>query len=88
MKRILIGLLVVSGLVGCCWSETHYTRKDCIVVSIVDTIVTVEDKCGYVWTVEGNNEKLQEGETVNLKMSTNGTTEDITDDIILKIKRL
>lgn len=88
MKKILIGLVIISGLMVCNWIETHYTRKNCTVVSVTDTTVTVEDKSGYLWSVEGNVDNLQEGEKVNLKMYTNGTTENITDDIILKIKRL
>lgn len=88
MKKILIGLVIVSGLVACDWAETHYTRKNCTVVSVTGTTVIVEDKCGYLWSAEGNADNLQEGEKVNLKMYTNGTTENITDDIILKIKRL
>lgn len=84
MKKIIIPLLFISLFSGANYIEQHYTRKNCKVIDIENNIVTVEDAVGYTWTFE--DEGYVKGDVVNLKMFTNGT-ENINDDIILKVER-
>lgn len=87
MRKVsLLGLLLllVNVMCICSFVETHYTRKECKVVECNKELVTVVDKCGFLWDFKAEDLKL--GDTVTLKMHTNYTTEDIFDDIILDYK--
>lgn len=80
---VVVVFFLLFGIVG--HYETHYTRKDCVVVSAQHGIVTVEDKCGYLWeyTAEGRVPAI--GTHVSLRMHTNHTDSIIRDDYILEV---
>lgn len=80
---VVVVFFLLFGIVG--YYETHYTRKDCVVVSAQHGIVTVEDKCGYLWeyTAEGRVPTI--GTCVDLRMHTNHTDGIVRDDYILEV---
>jgi hypothetical protein len=80
---VVVVFFLLFGIVG--HYETHYTRKDCVVVSAHRGVVTVEDKCGYLWeyTAEGSVPAI--GTHVNLRMHTNHTESIVYDDYILEV---
>lgn len=85
MKQMICALFAVMcffiavGAVG--YIENHYTRKDCVVVSVCGDSVRAKDKCGFVWSFEGSGYRV--GEEVNLKMHTNYTSGDVSDDYVV-----
>ena len=89
MKKMMTVVLVVAFVGLFCfasWFETHYTRQDCVVVSYVEDVVTVEDTCGYTWDFIGDGYEV--GDVVDLKMYTNHTDSTIYDDVIEDVKRV
>ena len=87
MKRVLTVVMVVVMVGLFCfasWYETHYTRQDCTVVEYTEDLVTVVDKCGYLWDFRA--EGLEIGDVVDLKMYTNHTDNTIFDDEITDYK--
>lgn len=89
MKDLVTMLMLVAvftGMLGACgYIETHYTREDCVVTSVDDNVVEVEDQCGYVWCYEVEDEAPSVGTHVDLKMHTNNTDNNIYDDMILDV---
>ena len=77
---MFFALLGVAGYV-----EHHYTRTDCVVVSVEEQLVTVEDRCGYVWCYEVEEEAPRVGDVVDLKMFTNTTDGYIYDDEVVGV---
>ena len=63
---------------------SDYTRRDCVVTSIVGNTVYVVDAGGRQWSFEGKGYKV--GEKVDLKMDDNGTPDTIADDTIKAVK--
>lgn len=88
MKKILVVGLLVAGFVGCNWYEAHYTREECTVVSTDNGGIMFKDECGNKWFIEGESRGFKTGDKADLKMHTNFTTNDIKDDVILKVVRL
>ena len=87
-ERIMAVLMVVmlfAMLCVCSYVEHHYTRKDCVVVSVEEQLVTVEDRCGYVWSYEIDSEAPRVGDVVDLKMYTNITDNTIYDDEVVGV---
>lgn len=76
---ILLLLFALSSYI-----DTHYNRE-ATVTTIEDNVVVFTDTVGYTWEAT-DVENIVEGQTVVLKMHTNHTTNNISDDIILKIK--
>ena len=89
MKKVLLvatGILTVGiAIIGIGHLETRYTRKDCFVLEKQNNLITVLDKSGHYWNYYSDEQTFELGDKVDLKMHTNGTTEDITDDLILKV---
>ena len=80
---ITIALVVITiavGIVG--HNDTHYNREG-IVTSIEDNVITITDTTGNTWEIEDTNIAI--GTNVTLKMHTQGTTNNITDDTIIKV---
>lgn len=75
----VLSLLLLSSYI-----ESHYKRQ-AIVDTIENNVVTFIDSCGYTWTAI-NVDNITEGQTVTLKMYTNNTNSIITDDEIVKIE--
>ena len=74
-------LILVIGRVG--YHEMHYHRE-AIVISIDSNIVTVKDKCNYLWDFVGDG--YAKGDKVKMLMHTNGTNGMIEDDTIIDVK--
>lgn len=87
MKSLCIIMILVIGfvLIGC--SMDYYTRYDCVVYSIEDNIITVEDNGGQLWSfIAEDNHNYKQFDRVNLKMHNNYTEDNIKDDVILEVK--
>lgn len=95
-KRVtdtMIGILVVVIMVGmmcaCSYVESHYTRKDCVVVEVEQRLVTVVDKTGNEWCYYMDSEDYTDvpsvGTVVDLHMYTNNTDSYIYDDEIVRV---
>ena len=87
MKKTLIILLILTfvGIIG--HTESVYYRKDCEIIDISGTVVTVEDKCGFIWSFYAErNENYTIGDCVTLKMFDNHTSGNVFDDEIIKVK--
>ena len=80
---IILTFLAIVG--GCGYYESHYTRKDCVVVSVEEQVVYVEDKGGHLWSYEVEGEAPCVGSTVDLHMYTNNTDSYIYDDEVVKV---
>ena len=81
MKLALVTALIVFGI----YMSNVYTRN-AKVDSIEGNIVTFVDTTDNEWTWKmSDNESYEEGQEVKLVMSTLDT-DDMTDDVILKIK--
>lgn len=86
MKKIIICGLLVAGFVSVAHIEHNYTRKDCEVVKVENGVVRFEDKCGYVWDWEiEENEYFEIGDKVDLKMYDSCSSSYIDDDEIKRI---
>lgn len=77
-----VAIFLLIGFAG--HVEHNYTRKDCEVVKVSGGVVTVEDKCGYLWEFEGTGYDV--GVHLDVKMHTNFTHGTIADDYITGIK--
>ena len=85
VKGILVVVAIVVGLGMCHWTETHYTRKDCEIVKVDNSIITIEDKMGYLWEYETDTNTYTVGDKVSLRMHTNNTASTIYDDEIVEV---
>ena len=86
MKKLVLGLMALVLFAGACHFEHNYTRHDCEVVQICDGIATFEDKCGFYWDWEiEENEYFEVGDLVDLKMYDKYTSAYVGDDVITKI---
>ena len=86
IKAVTIVVVFMLILSVCGYIEHHYTREDCIVVAVVEDVVTVEDRQGYLWeyTVEGSVPEV--GSTVDLVMYTSLIDSYIYDDEIVDVR--
>lgn len=95
-KRVtdaIVGMLIVVVMIGmmcaCSYVESHYTRKDCVVVEVEQRLVTVEDKAGHQWCYYMDSEGYADvpcvGTVVDLHMFTNLTDGYIYDDEIVRV---
>jgi hypothetical protein len=85
LMEIIVFLIItiVIGLAG--HIETHYTRKDCVVVEVEQGLMTVLDTTGNEWCYYMDSDALSTGTKVDLKMFTNYTDNAIEDDEIVKV---
>ena len=82
----LLLFIIAPGIIGN--YENHYTRKDCTVIEITDTYVTVVDEFGDEWSwyiEEKENLSLDFGDKVDLKIF-NSFTDTWQDDKVVKVK--
>ena len=90
VKGVAAALLVLCMLCACSYVETHYTRKDCVVVEIEQRLVTVVDKAGNEWCYYMDSEDYTDvpcvGTVVDLLMYTAHTDGYIYDDEILEVR--
>lgn len=82
-KAVLVVIAFILVVAFYNYTNTHYS-KECEVTYKGDNLVVVTDNEGYEWefTVEDEN-PLQVGNKIKLKMHTNYTSDNIFDDIIL-----
>lgn len=90
---VVVGMLIVVVMIGmmcaCSYVESHYTRKDCVVVEVEQRLVTVEDQAGHQWCYYMDSEDYVDvpcvGTVVDLHMFTNLTDGYIYDDEIVRV---
>lgn len=82
MKKIMAVLIVMIALIFSMKVSNTYTRE-ARVDKIENNVVTFIDATGNLW--EAYDEGYEIGQEVKLIMS-NFNTDDITDDVIIKIK--
>lgn len=83
MRTFITGALIICLLVVGGYCDSHYTRKDCVVVQHCDDIVTIEDTQGWTWDFKDSDLKV--GDIVDVKMHTNRTNDTIEDDVIIDV---
>lgn len=81
--RVLVLASIVLILLTTSFISTTYTRE-AIVERVTTECVVLRDTCGNLW--EYDTVDVVEGQRVKLIMNTNLTDNDVTDDIITKIK--
>lgn len=87
-KGTLVAIVLIGSLAICSYVETHYTRKDCVVIQKSSVGVTVEDGSGHLWSYEiKESEPLKIGDVVDLSMDT-CCTDSIYDDVVLSYKKV
>ena len=86
MKKMIIAMLIIIGLMSIGNSMNYYTRHDCVVYSIDGNIITVEDNSGRLWEfIAEDNHSYDKFDTVDLKMYNNNTDNTIEDDKIIGV---
>jgi hypothetical protein len=90
MKGVAAVLLVLCMLCACSYVETHYTRKDCVVVEVEQRLVTIVDKTGNEWCYYMDSEDYTDvpsvGTVVDVYMHTAHTDSYIYDDEIVDVR--
>ena len=85
MKRVVIVVVLLCMLCACGYVETHYTRKDCVVVETQGQLVYVVDTVGYEWCYEVEGDVPAVGTVVDVRMYNNHTDTYIYDDEIVSV---
>ena len=83
IKKVAICIMIICSFMAHSYLESHYIRKDCVIIQTYDNYVIAEDRKGYNWTfaIITDND-VQVGNIVDLKMFTNFTDNSIHDDIV------
>ena len=88
-KGVVVAVLLLCMWVGACYVECHYTRKDCVVTSVEQRLVTVVDKTGNEWCYYMDSEDYTDvpcvGTVVDMLMYTAHTDGYIYDDEIVRV---
>jgi predicted amino acid racemase len=87
LETVLIGLVIFIGCGVIGYSQTNYTRKDCIVIEVDCIEVTAKDKSGHIWTFLTDCGDYSVGDVVTLEMYNNHTDGNITDDIVKGVSK-
>ena len=66
--------------------ETHYTKKDCVIVEVTKEYVVAKDTHGDEWSWYIDGTDLTVGDVVDLKIYNGHTDRDWTDDEVIKVK--
>ena len=80
IKTITFMILMLALFYCACWCECHYT-KDCVVVSVDNDVVTVEDAQGYLWEFVGDDYKITDVVRVTF-YTRHSDTEPLDDEIV------
>ena len=84
--RIVMALVVLVMVLAIGnYYENHYTRE-VRVVEIDCLEITVADNYGHEWVYLGDD--VEVGDSVELKMFSNNTVDDVEDDVVLNAKRI
>lgn len=82
-KMVLVVVTFVLLLAFCSYIESHYSRKAEVTYRNGNTVIAT-DNVGYKWEFTIDDEDtLQVGNKIKLKMYTNYTDSDIFDDVVL-----
>jgi len=87
MKNIIKGIITiliittVFAIGG--YYDAHYSKKDCIILSVAKNKIAIQDPQGHIWHYETSG--FSKGERVTMKMHSNYTDGYIKDDIILAV---
>jgi len=88
LKNLGIGILAILVLLIILFAEyavTAYYTRTATVISISGSYVTCKDAGDRVWEFCDTGRVYTQYETVKLRMRTNGTEYDVTDDDIVKV---
>lgn len=86
MKKLCIIMIMIICMATIGYSTNYYTRYDCVVYSIEDNIITVEDNNGQLWNfIAEDNHIYKKFDKVDLKMYNNGTEDNIQDDKVIGV---
>ena len=83
MNKLLLGLALIGAIMFGGYYENNYTRHECKVIEASGEGCIIEDRCGFTWYWEENGFNV--GDTVEMKLNTNGTASYIEDDIIKSV---
>ena len=86
VKSVVVVIVVLCMLCACSYVETHYTRKDCVVVETQGQLVYVVDTVGYEWCYEVEGNVPTVGTVVDVYMYTAHTDSYIYDDEIVDVR--
>lgn len=81
----VIAFFAGRDLITCKNAEDHSYTRDAVVISRTHDAIYVEDITGNYWGF-GLDYDYQIGDCVQLKMSDNGTIDDIEDDEIIAVR--
>lgn len=82
-KAILIVVAFILLFIFCSYIESHYSRSAEVTYRNENTVIAI-DNVGYEWEFTVDDEDtLQVGNKIKLKMYTNYTDSDIFDDVVL-----
>ena len=89
--KCICAIIIFIAMLGVCgYVESHYTRKDCVVVEVEQRLVTVEDRQGRLWCYYMDSEDYTDapsvGTVVDVHMYTNHTDSYIYDDEIVGVR--
>ena len=83
IKVITFMILMLALLYCACWYECHYA-KDCVVVSVDNDVVAVEDTQGHLWEFIGDDYEVTD--VVRVTFYTNHTDTELFDDEIVDVR--
>lgn len=83
MKKIIIAVVIIAGLLGLNYYEHHYNKEANVIAIKEDNEVIIKDKQGFVWSFYGDGYEV--GQEVKAIFFDNTTTS-ITDDEIVRVK--
>lgn len=90
MKVAVVAIVLMCMMCACGYVESHYTRKDCVVVEVEQRLVTVLDKTDNEWYYYMDSEDYTDvpsvGTVVDLHMYTAHTNGYIYDDEIVNVR--
>lgn len=83
---IIFTFLLIIGFCLCSYTTTHYSRE-ATVTQVTTSGITLVDNSGESWYYENPDLVFEKNEKIVLRMNTNRTDSDITDDIIIKVEK-
>lgn len=83
IAALFLLVLIIGSLFLVSWVTNYYTRT-AMVVKIEGNTITVKEN-NRLWQFYDSEGQYEEYEMVKMRMSINGTENDSTDDIIIKV---
>ena len=82
VKKVIICIMIMFSFMACNYLESHYVRKDCVIIQTYDNYAIAKDGNGYNWTFAITDNNVQVGNIVDLRMFTSFTDYNIHDDTV------